>query len=220
VRPCRLDERKHSHPDRRECILPEAIGQNGMSDLKRVTREPLGTEQGRGLIRRLLVTRAAGKHGAGLLQAGGVVIPCMLGRNGVSRSKREGDGKTPAGAFRLIGGYKRKDRLLAAHCALQLRPIGANMGWCDDPADANYNRPLRLPARARHEELLRDDGLYDVVLVLDHNQRPRARGHGSAIFFHLTRNGNDPTAGCVAISRAAMLRLLPRLARNCVMIIR
>jgi L,D-peptidoglycan transpeptidase YkuD (ErfK/YbiS/YcfS/YnhG family) len=79
---------------------------------------------------------------------------------------------------------------------------------------------VRLPARARHEELARSDGLYDVVLVLDHNQRPRVRGHGSAIFFHLTRNGDDPTAGCVAIARAQMLRLLPRLSSDCVMIIR
>ncbi len=175
---------------------------------------------GRGLIRRLVVTRAPGRISAGLLQAGALIIPCSLGRHGVTWSKREGDGKTPAGRFRLMGGYWRADRLRPIRGALALAPIKAHMGWCDDAADANYNRPLRLPARARHEELLRADGLYDVVLILDHNERPRVRGHGSAIFFHLTRNGDDPTAGCVAISRAHMLRLLPRLSRDCVMIIR
>jgi L,D-peptidoglycan transpeptidase YkuD (ErfK/YbiS/YcfS/YnhG family) len=154
------------------------------------------------------------------LQAGALDIPCSLGRNGVTRFKREGDGKTPAGTFALIGGYWRRDRLRPPAAALALEPIKADMGWCDDPADANYNRPLRLPARARHEELLRADGLYDVVLLLVHNQSPRVRGHGSAIFFHLTRDKMDPPAGCVAISRAQMLRLLPRLSPDCVMIIR
>jgi len=173
-----------------------------------------------GLIRRLIVTSAPDHVSAGRLQAGALTIPCSLGRNGVTSCKREGDGKTPRGRFRLMGGYWRQERLRRAGCAWRLKPIKAHMGWCDDPADANYNRPLRLPARARHEELLRSDGLYDVVLVLDHNQSPRVRGHGSAIFFHLTRNRHDPTAGCVAISRAQMLRLLPRLSRDCVMIIR
>ena len=173
-----------------------------------------------GLIHRLVVTRAPGHISAGRLQAGALTIPCSLGRNGVTWFKREGDGETPAGRFRVVGGYWRQDRLRRPGGALQLKPIKAHMGWCDDPADANYNRPLRLPARPRHEELLRADGLYDVVLWIDHNQSPRVRGLGSAIFFHLTREKMDPTAGCVAISRAQMLRLLPRLSRDCVMIIR
>jgi len=193
---------------------------NRASDVK---KRVCGANEGmkaHGLIHRLVVTRAPGRMSAGRLQAGAITIPCSLGRKGVIRSKREGDGKTPAGRFRVIGGYWRQDRLRLPGGALKLEPIKAHMGWCDDPADANYNRPLRLHARAHHEELLRADALYDVVLVLDHNQSPRVRGHGSAIFFHLTRNRNDPTAGCVAISRAQMLRLLPRLSRDCVMIIR
>ncbi len=189
-------------------------------NVKRLTPGSKLAKHGGGLIRRLIVTRLPGRVNAGRLLAGALAIPCALGRHGVTRCKREGDGKTPAGRFALTGGYWRQDRLPLPGGHLPLRPIKASMGWCDDPADANYNRPLRLPARARHEELLRADGLYDVVLVLDHNQRPRVRGHGSAIFFHLTRTGDDPTAGCVAISRADMLRLLPRLSRDCVMIIR
>jgi L,D-peptidoglycan transpeptidase YkuD (ErfK/YbiS/YcfS/YnhG family) len=193
---------------------------NRASDVKKRVSGSNGGLKALGLIRRLVVTRAHGHRSAGRLQAGAITIPCSLGRHGVTSSKREGDGETPAGRFRVTGGYWRQDRLRRVGGAFRLKPITADMGWCDDPADANYNRPLRLPARARHEELLRADGLYDVVLVLDHNQSPRVRGHGSAIFFHLTRDKMDPTAGCVAISRAQMLRLLPRLARDCVMIIR
>ena len=187
--------------------------------VKRLKRRSVLSGGQNGVVRRLVVTALPGRLGAGRLQAGPLTIPCAIGRNGVTRFKREGDGKTPAGTFAVIGGYWRGDRLRLPGVALPLRPIKAHMGWCDDPGDANYNRPIRLPSRARHEELLRTDRLYDLVLVLDHNQRPRVRGLGSAIFFHL-RNGDDPTAGCVAISRADMLRLLPRLSRNCVMIIR
>ena len=188
--------------------------------MKRQTPKPEVTRVNKGTIGRLVVTAAPGHPGSGRLQAGAVVIPCALGRNGVTWFKREGDGKTPAGRFPIISGYWRHDRLRRPGVILLLRPIKAHMGWCDDPDDPNYNRPIRLPARARHEELMRADGLYDLVLILDHNRQPRSRGLGSAIFFHLTRGEYDPTAGCVAISRAQMLRLLPRLSRNCVMIIR
>ena len=193
---------------------------NGGVDVKRLKRRSVLTEGQGGFIHRLVVTALPGRLGAGRLQAGALTMPCALGRNGVTRFKREGDGKTPAGTFAVIGGYWRGDRLRLPGVTLPMRPIRPHMGWCDDSCDANYNRPIRLPSRARHEELLRTDGLYDLVLVLDHNQRPRVRGHGSAIFFHLSRSGDDPTAGCVAISRADMLRLLPRLSRDCVMIIR
>lgn len=184
------------------------------------SREPTPGRKGHGLIHRLVVTRRPGAKCAGRLEAGAITVSCSLGRNGLAVSKREGDGKTPLGRYRVISGYWRADRLRRPGGVLKLEPIKSHMGWCDDPHDANYNRPLRLPARAGHEELQRSDGLYDIVLLLDHNQCPRVRGHGSAIFFHLTRDKADPTAGCVAISRQQMMKLLPRLARNCVMVIR
>ena len=191
-----------------------------MIKVKRAIKKAGAKRAGAGLIRRLIVTRSPSQINAGRLQAGALSIPCALGRNGVTWFKREGDGKTPLGRFALTGGYWRQDRLPAPGALLPLRPIKPHTGWCDDVDDANYNRPLRLPARAGHEELMRSDGLYDVVLTLDHNQRPRMRGLGSAIFFHLKRSDNDPTAGCVAIARADMLRLLPRLSRDCMMVIR
>ena len=77
-------------------------------------------------------------------------------------------------------------------------------GWCDDPGDRNYNRPVRLPYPASHEAMWRDDHLYDVVVVLGHNDGPRRRGVGSAIFFHLADPRRRPTAGCIAVSRKDM----------------
>jgi L,D-peptidoglycan transpeptidase YkuD (ErfK/YbiS/YcfS/YnhG family) len=167
-----------------------------------------------GRVRRLRATRAFGAAGRGRLHVGGLALPCALGPAGVRYGKREGDGATPAGRYRLLFGYFRADRSARPNALLALAPIRARDGWCDDPAHPLYNRPARLPLRGSAETMRREDRLYDVVIVTDHNQRPRVRGRGSAIFFHIAREGFSPTQGCVAIAPAAMRRLLPRLARE------
>jgi L,D-peptidoglycan transpeptidase YkuD (ErfK/YbiS/YcfS/YnhG family) len=138
-----------------------------------------------------------------------------LGRGGIRTLKREGDGATPRGNWRIVAGLTRLRR---ARSGLPLKPIRHDDAWCDDPDDPRYNHPVRLPYPASHERLWRDDRLYDVILVLDHNTRPRLRGRGSAVFFHL-REAERPTSGCVAIDRADMLRLLPHLKRGSRLII-
>jgi L,D-peptidoglycan transpeptidase YkuD (ErfK/YbiS/YcfS/YnhG family) len=74
--------------------------------------------------------------------------------------------------------------------------------------DRNYNRLVNLPYGAAHEELRRADELYDIVIETSHNRRPRIQGRGSAIFFHLARPDYSPTAGCIALSRQDMLKVL------------
>jgi L,D-peptidoglycan transpeptidase YkuD (ErfK/YbiS/YcfS/YnhG family) len=81
-------------------------------------------------------------------------------------------------------------------------------GWCDDTADRNYNRPVRLPYPASHERMWRNDHLYDIVAVIDYNITTRSRGRGSAIFMHVARRGLKPTAGCIALSRKHVTRFL------------
>ena len=158
-----------------------------------------------------------GNRFQGLVNVEGVVFRCALGKTGISAFKREGDGATPLGRLRLLGGYVRGERHPARRSGLALILIRADMGWCDAPADANYNRPVRLPFRASHEKLLRGDRLYDFCIVLDWNIRPRRRNGGSAIFLHLARPGFQPTEGCIALQRRAMLRLLPHLSRRTVL---
>lgn len=104
-----------------------------------------------------------------------------------------------------------------ARSALPLKAISPTLGWCEVPDDRNYNRPVKIPYGASHERMQRDDRLYDAVVVLDWNIRPRRRGRGSAIFFHLARSGFSPTEGCVAVSHAVMARLLPLLSRRTVL---
>jgi L,D-peptidoglycan transpeptidase YkuD (ErfK/YbiS/YcfS/YnhG family) len=146
----------------------------------------------------------------GRLVAPGISIACAFGRSGIARRKREGDGATPAGALRMIALFYRADRVRRPATLLPVTAIERDNGWCDDPGDRRYNKPVRLPYPGSHERLWRDDGLYDFVVVLDYNlARPR-RGAGSAIFLHIADPAHAPTAGCIAISEADMRRLLRR----------
>jgi len=105
----------------------------------------------------------------------------------------------------------RADRGQRPRTRLPVRAIRDHDGWCDDPADRNYNRLVRLPSRRSAEGLKRADPLYDLVLVLGYNDCPRVRGRGSAIFVHLARPGFTPTDGCIALSRRDLTMLLSRL---------
>ena len=171
-------------------------------------------------LTRLTVAAVGGKRRRGLLVAGSLTVPCTLGRSGIRRRKHEGDGVTPRGTWRLVSILYRADRLRRPSTALPARPLRPDDGWCDDPADQRYNRPVRLPYAGRHERLWRDDRLYDVIVVLDYNlARPR-RGAGSAIFLHIAGPGFPPTEGCVAVTPTAMRRLLARVGPGTVIDIR
>lgn len=128
---------------------------------------------------------------------------------------------TPRGSFRLLGAMIRAERIGLRCADIELTQILPSDGWCDAPGDRNYNRPISLPYPASHEELSRQDHLYDVAIVMDYNvtQRLTAKGGGSAIFFHLAREGYTPTEGCVAVSLRDMLWLLPRLGPETEMVI-
>ncbi len=145
---------------------------------------------------------------AGELQWENRAYRCALGRGGVHGDKREGDGVTPIGRFPLRRVLYRPDRLSAPSTRLPVAQLAPDDGWCDDPADRQYNRPVRLPYAARHEELWRADALYDVIVVIGHNDAPVVAGMGSAIFMHLASVDYRPTRGCVALARQDLLDIL------------
>jgi len=190
-------------------------------------------------LRAIYVRALAGDKTGGILQAGGLRLPCALGRAGISAFKREGDGATPRAVLHIAGGYYCAPLPPAAPQWLKLRRAGPHDGWCDAAGDRNYNRPVRLPYAAGAETMQRPDGLYNICLILDWNMRPRIKGRGSAVFLHLARpaekgaamarqnSGGEsgfaghgggtqalfvPTAGCLALRRGDMLRLLPHLS--------
>jgi L,D-peptidoglycan transpeptidase YkuD (ErfK/YbiS/YcfS/YnhG family) len=156
----------------------------------------------------VFVRRAPKNRCEARVALGHEVRRAALGRGGIRAVKREGDGATPRGRFPLRQVLYRADRGPRPRTRLPVRAIRDHDGWCDDPADCNYNRLVKLPSRRSAEGLKRADPLYDLVLVLGYNDRPRVRGKGSAIFVHLARPGFTPTDGCIALSRRDLIMLL------------
>lgn len=156
----------------------------------------------------IVVRQAPGKRSRALVQLGPVTLPAAIGRSGRTAFKREGDGATPIAAMPVLYGFVRGDRVRSLPTALPMHRIRPDMLWCDQPEHPSYNRLVMAPFKPSHEEMKREDGLYDVCLVLDWNISSRKWNRGSAIFFHLIRPGYQPTAGCVAVKFRDMQRLL------------
>jgi L,D-peptidoglycan transpeptidase YkuD (ErfK/YbiS/YcfS/YnhG family) len=165
-------------------------------------------------LSRVTVRRRPGRISQGWLIAGNRVLPVALGRTGLKSNKREGDGATPRGTFRLRRLWWRADRHPHPPTPLPSRRIGAADGWCENPADRRYNRPVAVSPDSTADRLARADALYDFIVELDHNTRPRIAGRGSAVFIHVARPGFAPTAGCIALKTGDLRRLLTRLDRR------
>ncbi|MBN9005381.1 MAG: L,D-transpeptidase family protein [Rhizobiales bacterium] len=172
---------------------------------------PYVTNSRDGPLAAIQVRAAAGRPSRGWLTVDGQAIPVALGRGGIRANKREGDGGTPKGVFQPVRLWWRADRHPRPRTFLPVRPITPQDAWCEDPTDRHYNQPIRLTDDVGGDRLTRSDHLYDFIIEIDHNARPRIAGRGSAVFLHLARDNFGPTAGCVAMTRPAMLHLLRRI---------
>ncbi len=150
-------------------------------------------------------------------------VNCAIGRSGTTRNKREGDGATPIGDFALLQFFYRADKGPRPRTLLPVRAIAPRDGWCDAPGDRAYNTLVKRPWPTSHEEMWRGDDMYDLVVDIAYNRGPDGRrgirkgirkGKGSAIFMHVVRPGFTPTAGCVALRKGDLRRLLPHLSRR------
>ena len=151
--------------------------------------------------------------GRTLIAPDGRGLPCSMGRAGLVAAdlKQEGDGKTPLGAWTLMQVLYRPDRLSPPKTTLPVAALSPRDGWCDDPADRAYNQAVHRPYAASHEEMWRADGLYDLLVVTDHNSMPPIPGKGSAIFLHCRAIDQGPTAGCISIAREELISLVASL---------
>lgn len=147
----------------------------------------------------------------GLTLPSGDLVKCAIGRGGIAHEKQEGDGVTPIGDWQMQRILYRPDKISSPESGLPVQPIEEDDGWCDAPDDPNYNRPVKLPYGASHEKMWREDNLYDVVVILGHNDNPPIPGAGSAIFFHVAKADYSPTEGCVALPIDTLLSFL----KNC-----
>lgn len=144
----------------------------------------------------------------GRLHWRGSTFKCTWGKGGILQDKAEGDGATPIGSFPFRKVFYRPDRLERPQTILPVQALKTDDGWCDDPDDANYNTHVQLPYPAHHEKLWREDHLYDIILVVGHNDDPIIKGKGSAVFVHLMHPQETPTEGCVAFSQENLLQVL------------
>ena len=146
----------------------------------------------------------------GFVSLGDRELRCALGPTGViaAEDKREGDGATPLGVWPMRRVLYRPDRGAASVTGLPVDAIREQDGWCDAPGDAAYNQPVTLPYPASAELMWREDELYDIVVILGHNDDPAVPGMGSAIFLHCAKPNYPPTQGCVALARPDLEALL------------
>jgi L,D-peptidoglycan transpeptidase YkuD (ErfK/YbiS/YcfS/YnhG family) len=135
-------------------------------------------------------------------------IKCAIGKRGIGKKKKEGDLITPVGLFKIRFLLYRKDRNKKLTTNLKKYIIRKNMGWCDDPKTRKYNKLITTPFKYSYEKLYKKENIYDLILVLNYNMNPIIKNKGSAIFIHIAKNNYSNTAGCIAIKKKQLLKIL------------
>ncbi|MFT4550508.1 MAG: L,D-peptidoglycan transpeptidase YkuD (ErfK/YbiS/YcfS/YnhG family) [Verrucomicrobiales bacterium] len=157
-------------------------------------------------------------------------IAVLLGRNGLAwgrglhsdaetgKHKREGDGRAPAGVFK-IGKIYTHDASLPQGVSFPFHQIGKWDAWVDDPKLAEYNKHVvvdskRVPSWFEKQKMRHGDAAYRWLIEVRHNADPPKPGHGSAIFFHTRRGPDRKTAGCTSMSSTDLIRLMKWLSED------
>ncbi|MFT5466063.1 MAG: L,D-peptidoglycan transpeptidase YkuD (ErfK/YbiS/YcfS/YnhG family) [Verrucomicrobiales bacterium] len=126
--------------------------------------------------------------------------------------KKEGDRKTPAGVFAIgkMFGYPSQ---LPAGSKFSYRQVGKYDAWIDDPKNPLYNqhyvaKPGTEPSWFQSQRMRLGDTAYKYKIEVRHNNDPAAPGGGSAIFFHIRRGPDRPTAGCTTMAEPDLTRVM------------
>ena len=151
---------------------------------------------------------------SGYLKYKNLKFRCALGKAGVKKKTMEGDNITPKGTFKIIKIYYRSDKIKKIETLIKKNKIKKNMGWCDDPNSRFYNKLINLPTKYSHEKLYRNDGLYDLIVVLSYNTNPIIKNKGSAIFMHIAKNSYEKTKGCIALKKEHLIKIISKIKKN------
>jgi L,D-peptidoglycan transpeptidase YkuD (ErfK/YbiS/YcfS/YnhG family) len=151
---------------------------------------------------------------SGYLKYKNLKFRCALGKAGIGKKIKEGDNITPKGTYKIIKIYYRKDRIKELVSQIKLIKIKKNIGWCDDPKSKKYNQLIYLPTKYSHEKLYRRDNIYDLILVLNYNIKPIIKNKGSAIFIHIARKNYKKTAGCIALEKNNLIKLVLKIQKH------
>jgi len=144
----------------------------------------------------------------------GYKLKCIIGKSGLTDTKKEGDFATPKGTFKLGLLYYRADRIKSPKCKIRKKIIKKNMGWCNDSKSIKYNKEIHFPFNHNAEKLYRKDKIYDIFINIKYNQSPTVKEKGSAIFLHLKKENYKSTSGCVAIAKKDLLKILPYINKS------
>jgi len=148
------------------------------------------------------------------LQVNDFYFKCSIGKNGISKRKKEGDKKTPSGTFQIGHLYFRKDKLKKPSTTLKCIEIEDDMGWCDDiNYPKKYNKLIKINNKEKHEKLKRKDSKYDLFIPIKYNFKNPIVGLGSCIFIHLTKD-YKATAGCIALNKKDFFIMLKLIKKN------
>ena len=148
------------------------------------------------------------------LQIDDFYFKCCIGKNGITKRKKEGDYKTPSGNFAIEELFFRKDKIQKPNTTLKVIKIRKDMGWCDDiRSPKKYNRLIKIDNKIKHEKLRREDSKYDLLIPISYNRKNPNVGLGSCIFIHLTKD-YKPTAGCIALKKNDFLIMLKLIKKN------
>jgi L,D-peptidoglycan transpeptidase YkuD (ErfK/YbiS/YcfS/YnhG family) len=139
---------------------------------------------------------------------------CALGKAGINEKKIEGDNVTPQGTYRIIKVFYRSDRIKNLITKVSKKKIKKNMGWCDDYKSKNYNKLIKIPFKYSYERLFRLDHIYDLVIIINYNFKPIKKNRGSAIFIHIAKKNYQKTAGCIALKKEHLLKILFNIKKN------
>lgn len=154
----------------------------------------------------------------------GPAFPVLFGKNGLAWGrgvagqdesglhKKEKDGRAPAGIFQ-IGQIYTYDAELPSGADYPFHQVSEADIWSDDPRSPNYNRhvvidPRNPPDNYSHEKMRPGDFAYHWLIEIRHNSDPPIPGEGSAIFFHIRRGENRPTAGCTTMAESDLVRVI------------
>jgi len=139
---------------------------------------------------------------------------CAIGKRGIGLKRKEGDLITPKGDYKIKYILFRKDRIKNIKSKVKKIEIKKNMGWCDDPQSKEYNKIVKLPSVYSHEKLYKKENIYDIIIVLNYNMHPIIKNKGSAIFIHVAKKNYKKTAGCVAVEKKQLLKIIKELKKN------
>jgi D-alanyl-D-alanine dipeptidase len=160
-------------------------------------------------------------------KAMGGKTPVVVGRNGLGWGrglnapvnlpgpvKKEGDGKSPAGIFRLSSAFGLAEPTPANSIKLPYQPLSALIECVDDVKSVHYNSIVDRAQVARvdwdsSEKMRAIGSQYRLGVVVDHNVDPRTAGGGSCIFMHIWKDAHTGTSGCTAMASEKMDGFLP-----------